>query len=151
MFTLRSRHSLLEIMNDRLKAMIQFNKAPILAYLSAAGITAIEVSYSGSGDSSDGVDFEGLTECSVPIEVKRLHRAYDLDAKKWLESDALVAVPLEDALKDLLWGLVSLHGHSGWENGSGGGGTLKIDVQAGTWQLSHYDIIEEHEYSEHEC
>jgi hypothetical protein len=92
---------------------VRTNLKHITEFMMVYGVSKIEASYSGIGDSGYGIDLE----------------IFDTQGNYMQE---LVEI-FTDAL-------ISCAGHDGYENNDGGGGTLTI-LADGTFKLDHYDNV----------
>jgi len=113
------------------------NLKTILEVLKKDGVKIIEISYTGSGDEgqTDGVTLQpNNIVCTKTINIqRRIH--YNKP------ETTTVAVPINEILDEIGWDIVDSSIHSGFHNGDGGGGVIKIDVETGKITLSHYDTI----------
>jgi hypothetical protein len=138
---------------NEIQDTISTNKATILAALQQAGVTQrARLSYSGEDDSGSLWDttYEPPAD---PTVVRSIEVDFIEDHYRWISEqkpNELVTkqrrLRLDDALEAMLWQLVDQH-NSGWENNSGGGGELVIDVISQELKLEHYDRFVEEHYS----
>ena len=68
----------------------------------------------------------------------------------WANHPGMSNVSIKEAAESLMWEVIALAGHSGWENNEGGGGNFILDKSEKKIFLEHYDNIVEQDYSEHE-
>lgn len=127
---------------------IEFNKNAIVTKLREAGIPMIEMQYSGEGDSGNGADItQPLESEKLRVTIKRTTGVYDMDKRAWEISEYEQEMDMDDALQEFLDAIISVHGHDGYENGDGGGGTLTITVESNSYELAHYNNIVEQDFS----
>jgi hypothetical protein len=134
---------------------IRLNKALALAALRAAGVCHATIAYEGHGDSG-GIESVMLVDASqreVPEAAFHIMKAWCNTAEyvegEWRHTFGLQTMSLEDALTLLTNDAINEH-HDGYENGSGGGGELIIDVAGSTMMLLHREDYTESEYTETE-
>jgi hypothetical protein len=131
------------------------NKPLIVQALAALGYTHADITYTGSGDSGDeyvvsahpGVDHSLKEKMVKVIDAKG---TYDKENRKWTTNEEEVEVTLNQALQNFADDLIREHGHSGYENNSGGGGDITIDVVSNSYTYCHYDYVEERLESKYE-
>ncbi len=118
-------------------------KAKLIAELAAHGVTQLDVTYDGEGDSGqiqevnayaaprDDPDRALLT---VPLE-----RTPPLS---YVDEDGHIHTHphLHDFVESLAWQVIE-HFHAGFENNSGGYGVISLDVRDGVLRLTHNDAI----------
>lgn len=140
----------MSIKEPSLELRIAHNKAQLVEALKTAGIASAIVEYSGEGDDGGHYDFAYTPDLKIdtPITIKVLTGEF-VDGK-WKHCEVEKSMPMDDALGNFLDELLTQHGHDGYENGDGGGGTLTINVQENSYLLEHYDNIVQQESSSHE-
>jgi len=127
-------------------ALVDGNKARLMAVLAGAGITTIVVAFDGVGDSGqiDSVAAKaGDEEVALPpmeVELARLDFGSDAETR--------VAQPLPEAIELLCYALLESE-HGGWENNEGAYGAFIFDVAAGTIALDFNYRIESTENHSH--
>ena len=131
--------------------IVRLNKPLLLAALARAGVASATVAYEGYGDEGQIEntmlkDAENTAiELTDEIVVVLFHLVSDYRDGAWHRRAEQQSVPLSDALEEFAWEAIELH-HSGFENGSGGGGEVQFSVAAGTVKLEHRE-----DYTDHEC
>jgi hypothetical protein len=101
------------------------NKAAVFEVLSAAGITRIDVTFDGEGDSGqiqEVAAFSGETSDELPTTV------VTLASTQWGADDTTTReMPLPEAVEELCYGYLEQK-HDGWENNDGAFGEFTFDV-----------------------
>lgn len=132
-------------------AAMEANIATLAVFMSMHQIASCAIEYTGSGDSGeteeqtfapvsgDEVAPDALTK---PIPYVCYASTYFADKPSTVNISEL---SVEDFLSRLLDQVISVSGHSGWENNDGGGGTLNVQSD-GKWTLEHYDNVVHQEY-----
>ena len=135
--------------------IVRLNKPLLLAALAAAGAGTATVAYEGYGDEGqiENTTIEAAASTAIEltdeIVVVVLHLVSEYRDGAWHWRTEQKSVALSAALQEFVWGAIELH-HSGFENGSGGGGEVLFDVAAGSVKLEHREDYTEHEYTETE-
>lgn len=131
-------------------ALVILNKAAILKAMSGAGVARVVVEYAGAGDSGEGIDV-GIEPAgaSATVHLQVVNSSFDQDGKRWVYGADIKELPLDEAAEQLCEDLISEAGHSGYENGDGGGGTMTLTLETGELQLEHYDCYIERDTSHH--
>ncbi|MDR8402137.1 hypothetical protein NE850_38085 [Paraburkholderia sp. USG1] len=112
--------------------------------LRSVGALSVTVEYNGYGDSG-GVetitlqwpDAPGTPPASVAIP----NLDYDSSASSTTDGESMPDIeerPFNDAIENLLYDVIELSGHSGWENDGGGNGIFTVHADA-TASLEHCD------------
>jgi hypothetical protein len=109
----------------------------ILAVLKLDGVKEIEINYSGSGDEGQTDHIEMKPSNIVCTKTINIQRRIHYNKPETMT----VSVPVREILDEIGWDIVDSSIHTGFHNGDGGGGTIKIDVETGKITLSHYDTI----------
>ena len=105
---------------------MRVNKAAVFALLSPAGITQIDVTFDGEGDSGqiqEVAALSGETSAELPTTV------VTLASTEW-GSDEITTreMPLPEAVEQLCYGFLEQE-HDGWENNDGAFGEFTFDVE----------------------
>lgn len=135
--------------------IVRLNKPLLLAALAAAGAGTATVAYEGYGDEGqiENTTIEDAASTAIELTdetvVVVLHLVSEYRDGAWHRRSEQKSVPLSAALQEFVWGAIGLH-HSGFENGSGGGGEVQFNVAAGTVRLEHREDYTEHEFTETE-
>ena len=135
--------------------IVRLNKPLLLAALARAGVASATVAYEGYGDEGQIENTMLVNAESTAVEltdgvvVALFHLVSDYRDGAWHRRTEQQSVTLYAALQEFVWGAIELH-HSGFENGSGGGGEVQFSVAAGTVRLEHREDYTEHEYTETE-
>ncbi len=126
------------------------NRTALLAALHNAGIVRLEVNYDGYGDSGqineqnatlatgetaaleDVKSAGGVTLASVGYDLTIDHMTHHLAA----------------AVEAYCYDVLETY-HSGYENNEGGNGAFAFDIEAGTIELIHNDVVTDYETSTH--
>jgi hypothetical protein len=112
--------------------LVPDNKARLLAFLSAAGITRVTIGFDGSGDSGqieDIVIFRGEETVEFPAgQVEVLELPYGMS------EPVARSLGAQEAIETLCFSLLARK-HSGWEDSDGAYGEFEIDVTGGTIAL----------------
>jgi hypothetical protein len=109
----------------------------ILAVLKLDGVKEIEINYSGSGDEGQTDHIEMKPSNIVCTKTINIQRRIHYNKPETMT----VSVPVREILDEIGWDIVDSSIHTGFHNGDGGGGVIKIDVETGKITLSHYDTI----------
>lgn len=119
--------------------------------LQEAGIKSFHLSYTGSGDSTDGFTIEEIAPMPgrevAELEQAMATKTLVLTSSKmqyqegeWQTVSYSREETLEDAafvLAEMLWNHA---GQGGWYNNDGGGGSLFLDI-SGTYNFRHYNNV----------
>lgn len=122
------------------------NKAALFDALAEAGITAVEVTFDGYGDSGQIEDIAaraGDKHVALPaVSVEVAHA-------EWGSPDIVrVTHPMRQAIEQLAYDFLR-ETHSGWENKEGAYGDFYFDVAERTITLNYNERIETSEYTQH--
>ena len=130
----------------RAAALMPANKAALFALLAPAGITRIDVTFDGYGDSGqiEGVQaYAGDTPAALP-EARLTLRSAGFNDDEIHEQEMTVS----EAVEALAYGALS-QTHGGWENNDGAYGEFVFDVAAGTIRLDYnerYTGVDSHSH-----
>ena len=144
---MRSRtHQIHKLRGPVQDAMLKVDKLTLMAALRAAGVTCVQVQYSGSGDEG------GIHECN--IEPESAPRTFDGIAVELQWSDILAGCIAEisafahsyneDSLNEIAEDAIDASGYSSYGDNDGGGGTVRFNVEAsethpaGSIVVEHY-------------
>lgn len=116
------------------------NKDAVLAALETAGVSRVDVTFSGSGDSGWFDEAEFLPAEPPPTFVTLLNT--------WNEEST--SYPLKEAIERLCADVITKTGHDGWEINDGASGAVTIDVEAGTVLLEINVYYTSSDYSGYE-
>lgn len=135
-------------MTDSTETRSARNKPAIVQALAALGYTHADITYSGSGDSGDEFVISAHPGAEHQLKEKKVNvldakGTYDKENRKWNVCEEIVEVTLHQALQNFGDDLIREYGHSGYENNSGGGGDITIDVANNSYTYCHYDYVEE--------
>lgn len=138
------------------QAIVQHNKAVIIAAMRGFGLTSVVASYEGGGDEGG---FTGITSSpdepddteamNSKVTCKTASHKFDKESGQWLPSVEDFTGSLEIVVENFTDALLALHGHESYENGDGGGGTVTIDAESETATHDHYDNVVETVRSSH--
>jgi hypothetical protein len=138
------------------KDIFEFNREHIFNALRSNGIANVEVTYYGEGDCGDvdEIYFRGPndsdhehTNVAGTVVQKNVKSLWNEETKKWDQEIVETTSSIEDAISDMCFEVIDMSGHSGWENGNGGGGKLIFNVAKEELELAHYDTVVREEYS----
>lgn len=127
-----------------LKQVIQKNWKELFE---RSGLHRVSWSYSGIGDSGEGIDSIAFVkqELGVVLTDTSLAPAFTVygieETKQNFAITARTAQTLEEFLEVLTDQLICYHGHLGFENNEGGGGS--VIIQADVLLYNHYDNVED--------
>ena len=128
---------------------IQFNKLAILNALCEAEIESAEIRYKGSGGSGDVSELRYFASgkpyvptSPIIVKMKIDSTTWDATTRSTIATEVEVDTDLESAFKDFLWRCLDAQGHSGWENGKGGEGSLTVIAGKKTFRLDHTDYLD---------
>ena len=129
-------------------AAIKQNIGTFAELLTRLGAPSMSLTYAGSGDSGCvedcAIDWpEGVTG-NEPTSVPFVAVHTDYSGKVLRYSTVSQELSFNDACDAFLDLVLDQHHHSGWEDGSGGGGTLTLTAE-GELRVDHYDVVEIHE------
>ena len=121
-------------------------------HLEAAGVSEVCLTYSGSGDSGsweapqyEGADEDALTALEkVVLTVRDETEQFDRVRNRWIRTEREVTSSIEDLLREVADKLVDHH-YSGWENNSGGYGSVTFDIIEREIRHDHVCYVEHHE------
>ena len=138
------------------QAIVQHNKAVIIAAMRSFGLTSVVASYEGGGDEGG---FTGVTSSpdepddteamNSKVTYKTVIHTFDKESGYWPSSVVDLTASLEIVVENFTDALLALHGHESYENGDGGGGTVTIDAESETVTHDHYDNVVETVSSSH--
>ena len=120
------------------------NKTVLFDALAAAGITAVIVTFDGSGDSGqiENIEIQGRMTNLPPTQI-------ELAFASWGSCDIRrEALSLNDAVEALVYELLR-QTHEGWENNEGAYGEFTFDVAKRSIMLDYNERIETSEYTQH--
>lgn len=127
---------------------IRRNIATFASLLADLGAPSLTLTYAGAGDEGNveqcGIDWpHGVArDCPKTVSVVCIRSRY---VNTLLTPETFVQeMDFDSACDALLSMVLEQHGHDGYHDGSGGGGTLTITAE-GALTLDHYDIVEHHE------
>jgi hypothetical protein len=122
------------------------NKATLFDALAQAGITSVEVTFDGFGDSGqieDVIAKTGDTEVALP------KNSIELAQAEWGNPEIVRAThPLKEAIEQLAYDFLR-ETHDGWENNEGAFGDFFFDVAGRTITLNYNERFEDSEYTQH--
>jgi hypothetical protein len=132
------------------KEILVFNKNAIAAAFVLCGVECATAEYSGSGDDGSGTDVafsgsEDSTYLEAVVTLKRVQGVYDASRQgddRWSYKIVEMEMDLEEAMKVFTDDVIENFGHSGYENGDGGCGTVEL-FATGKLEYSHSDYITE--------
>jgi hypothetical protein len=134
--------------SDIEKAVTSHNLSLIVSVLRQHGLARLRIEYAGSGDSGDTFEMTAYDASdaardlpTVSVKGKSVSRQYGpapAYAVTVQEVTPEAPVAFTTFLEDFHWGVLDMAGHSGFENGDGGQGSLAISVD-GTCVLEHSD------------
>ncbi|MFC4726098.1 DUF6878 family protein (plasmid) [Glycocaulis abyssi] len=130
----------------RAAALMPANKASLFAVLAPAGITRIDVTFDGYGDSGQIEDvqaYAGDTPAALP-EAPLTLRSVSFHDEEIREQEMTVA----EAVETLSYNALS-QTHGGWEDNDGAYGAFVFDVAAGTIRLDYnerYTSVDAHHH-----
>jgi hypothetical protein len=102
------------------------NKAAVFKVLSAAGITRIDVTFDGEGDSGQ---IQEVAAFSGETSAELLTNTVTLASTHWGADDITIReMPLPEAIEELCYGYLEQE-HDGWENNDGAFGEFTFDVE----------------------
>lgn len=131
----------------RAAALMPANKAALFAALAPAGITRIDVTFDGYGDSGQIENVQayvGDTPAALP-EARLTLRTVSFHDDEIHEQEMTVS----EAVETLAYGALS-QTHGGWENNDGAYGEFVFDVAAGTIQLDYHERYTSADHHSHE-
>lgn len=114
---------------------VRTNLKFITDFMREHAVTKIEASYSGDGDSGNGIYLYCLDARGNHLDGNYSKPAMLMNWFGRMQQDRLQGL-VEQFTDDL----ISCAGHDGYENNDGGGGTLTI-LADGTFTLDHYDNV----------
>ena len=122
------------------------NKAAVFDILAQAGVTSVEVTFDGYGDSGQIEDIAakaGDKDVALPVVNVEVAHA------NWGNPDIVrVTHPLPQAIEQLAYDFLR-ETHAGWENNEGAYGDFYFDVAERTITLNYNERIETSEYTQH--
>lgn len=122
------------------------NKTAVFDALAQAGITSVEVTFDGYGDSGQIEDVSakiGDKDAPLPAVSVEVARA------DWGSPDIMrVTHPMPQAIEQLAYDFLR-ETHEGWENNAGAYGDFYFDVTARTITLNYNERFEDSEYTQH--
>ena len=120
------------------------NKTALFDVLAAAGITAVIVTFDGSGDSGQIEDIETQGQTTkLPNDIIEIAHV------TWGSVEITrTNLNIQDAVESLAYEFLG-DTHCGWENNAGAYGEFTFDVAMRTITLNYNDRIESSEYSQH--
>lgn len=122
------------------------NKTALFDALAQAGITSVEVTFDGYGDSGQIEDITAKAgDKNVALPAVNLEIAH----AEWGSPDTVRVIhSLKDAIEQLAYDFLR-ETHAGWENNEGAYGDFHFDVTDRTITLDYNERIETSEYTQH--
>lgn len=122
------------------------NKAALFDALAEAGITSVEVTFDGYGDSGQIEDVTAKAGDQVAVLPAI---SIELAHADWGNPDVTRCThPLNDAIEQLAYDFLR-ETHAGWENNEGAFGDFHFDVAERTIALNYNERFETSEYTQH--
>lgn len=122
------------------------NKAALFDALARAGITAVEVTFDGYGDSGQ---IEDVTAKAGDREVALPTISIEVARAEWGSPDIVrVTHSMSQAIEQLAYDFLR-ETHEGWENNGGAYGDFYFDVAERTITLNYNERFEDSEYTQH--
>jgi hypothetical protein len=122
------------------------NKAALFDVLAQIGITSVEVTFDGYGDSGQ---IENVTAKASDKDVALPVLSVEIAHVDWGSPDIRrVTHSLSDAIEQLAYDFLE-ETHDGWENNEGAFGDFCFDVTDRTITLNYNERIETSEYTQH--
>jgi len=127
------------------------NKIQIINALKSRNISTATLEYSGQGDEghTQEVEYSPPCEAAEPKVTIQVNSQVIVHGQ-WVVRESEETMLLDDALNAFLEDLLEIEDHELYGDGDGGGGTLIVDADEGTFKLSHYDNVVTQSYSYHE-
>lgn len=123
------------------------NKAAVLTALTAAGITAVTVTFDGAGDSGQ---IESVDARADEVVAELPATGVEITSPLWDGSGVETRIlPLGEAIEQLVYDLLK-DTHDGWEINEGAFGEFTFDVAEGVIRLDYNERTGTTEYSGHE-
>lgn len=138
---------------DAARERLVANKSRILGALKKIKATHVTVSYSGSGDSGQIDSVEIFQDKSVlkparKVSVLVATSYFDGEQSRWVENVKPKAMPLSEALEQLVYDWLESE-YAGWENNDGASGECTVEIAKAEFLLSHTTYYTESETAEH--
>lgn len=122
------------------------NKAALFSVLSAAGITSIDVSFDGYGDSGQ---IESIDAKADAADAPLPEATVTLRIIGWRDTDPTErTLPIREAIEHFVYDCLG-QTHGGWENNEGAFGTFVFDVADQSITLDYNQRFEDVESFEH--
>lgn len=122
------------------------NKAALFDALAQAGITSVEVTFDGYGDSGQ---IEDITAKAADKDVALPAVSLEIAHAEWGSPDIVrVTHSMKDAIEQIAYDFLR-ETHEGWENNEGAYGDFHFDVNDRTITLDYNERIETSEYTQH--
>lgn len=122
------------------------NKTVLFDALAQAGISGVEVTFDGYGDSGQ---IEEVTAMADDKDVELPAVSVEIARVQWGSSDIVRTIhPLTHAIEQVAYDFLSVS-HGGWENNEGAYGDFLFDVASRTITLNYNERIESSEYTKH--
>lgn len=122
------------------------NKAALFTALSAAGITSVDVSFDGYGDSGQ---IESIDAKADGADVPLPETTVTLTMIGWRDTDLTErSMSVHDAIEHFAYDCLA-QTHGGWENNEGAFGTFVFDVADQSITLDYNQRLEDVESFEH--
>ena len=122
------------------------NKAALFDALAQAGITSVEVTFDGYGDSGQ---IEDITAKAGDKDVALPAVSLEIAHAEWGSADIVrVTHSMKDAIEQIAYDFLR-ETHEGWENNEGAYGDFHFDVNDRTITLNYNERIETSEYTQH--
>ncbi len=122
------------------------NKAALFNALAEAGVTSVDVTFDGYGDSGQ------IESVAVKVNDKDVALpaiSVEIAHAEWGSPDIVrLTHSLNDAVEELAYDFLR-QAHAGWENNEGAFGNFHFDVAERTITLNYNERIETSEYSQH--
>jgi hypothetical protein len=118
------------------------NQAVIMDALAALGVTQLEVTFDGCGDSGQ------IEEIAVAGATDTLTGEVTVGSTSWNGPDQSENITLRDAVETLCYGLLEAE-HDGWENNDGAFGSFTFDVETREIHLEFNGRYTSYETSDH--
>lgn len=137
--------------NELQQSVMPENRTALLAALKAAGIVRLEINYDGCGDSGQINEQNATLATDETIALEDVKGAGDVTLAS-VGYDLTVNRTTQDlaaAVETYCYDVLETY-HSGYENNDGGNGDFAFDVEAGTIELVHNDVVTDYDTTTHE-
>lgn len=126
------------------------NKDAILLAMTAAGITSIVATYEGESDEGSPTELviepEGADLSLATLAMAVQSSQWDEVTRVWTWHDDEAAMLLDEAISAFVDDVIEAH-HSGFENGTGGGGELTFDAAAMSVTYDNFNYVVERDHA----